>query len=74
MVTSLPATHALTIESSGPYSFSYDISAAQGAPGNLTRVDLNVPSTEFYFQIVSGLASSQLYLDNVVIESQVDCP
>lgn len=74
MVTSLPATHLLQIESSGPYSSSYDISAAQGAPGNLTRVDLNVGSTEFYFQIVGGAASSQLYLDNVVILSQVDCP
>lgn len=58
----------------GPYGYTAcDVS--QGAPCNMTLVELGGLYTVYDFVITSGAATAQFYLDDVVIEAMNDnCP
>lgn len=65
------------IKSYGPFSFTVDYSQlSQGLPVNMTRVDLKGgQSVEFFFDVTSGLSSTVLYIDDVVLAMQTKvCP
>lgn len=72
-VTSLSYTAVYDITVAGPYTYTVDY-GQDGNPGfagwNMTKADVELQGSEFYFQLIGGASSSILYLDNVITVNQ----